>query len=299
VDGESNVVSVANDRQVTVAVASGRTKRRRVVAVRHHASIWPDPVSGSCMTVRSTVRGMADRANPAFATAVVVVPLAAFAYAATLGSVQVHTYVHVMAGILWTGIDVFMALVVGPVLGALSVEERASWFQQFTPKMTFLMPTLATVTIFGGITLAVRMGVFPNAGPWIGLFVLVAFGAAIVLLGWSFDAYDDWRWQAFFVVTLAANGGYFVWAVAAAGMQLPGTDLIIVLILAVMVVLTVQGFGVLTPNTVQIYLEMVSESPDKDRIVQLGLRNAKLSGIQGTFQLAIIVLMVYLRWGGL
>jgi len=33
-----------------------------------------------------------------------------------------------MAGVLWTGIDVFMALVVGPVLGGLSVDERASWF---------------------------------------------------------------------------------------------------------------------------------------------------------------------------
>jgi hypothetical protein len=73
-----------------------------------------------------TVRGTADRANPAFAVGAVLVPLLALGYAATLGSVQVHTYVHVMAGVLWTGIDVFMALVLGPVLGGLSVEERAS-----------------------------------------------------------------------------------------------------------------------------------------------------------------------------
>jgi hypothetical protein len=28
------------------------------------------------------------------------------------------------------------------------------------------------------------------------------------------------------------------------------------------------------------------------------MRNAKLSGVQGLFQLGIVVLMVYLRWGG-
>lgn len=53
------------------------------------------------------------------------------------------------------------------------------------------------------------------------------------------------------------------------------------------------------PNEVQIYLELISEAPDKDRIGRLGLGNARLSGNQGAFQLAIIVLMVYLRWGGL
>jgi len=250
------------------------------------------------MTVRGTVLGMGARANPAFAVGVVVIPLAAFALAATVGTTEIHTYVHVMAGVLWTGIDVFMALVVGPVLGGLSVDERASWFETFTPKMAFLMPTLATVTIFGGITLAVRIGVFPNSGPWIGLFVFVAFVAATLVLGRVFDAFDDRRWQAFFAVVLVGNGAYLATELAGAGTSLPGTRPIIVLILAVMVVLTVQGFGFLMPNEVQVYLEMMSDEPDKERIGRLGMRNAKLSGVQGAFQLAIIVLMVYLRWGG-
>ena len=250
-------------------------------------------------TVRGTVRGTANRANPAFAVAVVLVPLLAFAYAATLGSVQLHTYVHVMAGVLWTGIDVFMALVVGPVLGGLSVEERANWFETFTPKMTFLMPTLATVTIFGGITLATRLGVFPNSGPWIGLFVFVSFVAATLLLGRVFGAFDDRRWQAFFAVVLVGNGAYFLTELAGAGTTLPGTRPIILLVLAVMVVLTVLGFGLLLPNEVLVYLESTSANPDRDRIGRLGMRTAKLGGVQGAFQLVIIVLMVYLRWGGL
>jgi hypothetical protein len=216
-----------------------------------------------------------------------------------MGSVQVHTYVHVMAGVLWTGIDVFMALVLGPVLGGLSAEERASWFETFTPKMTFLMPTLATVTIFGGITLATRLGVFPNSGPWTALFVFVSFVAAALVLGRVFGAYGDRRWQAFFAVVLVGNGAYLLVELAGAGMTLPATSPIILLVLAVMVVLTVLGFGFLMPNEVLVYLESRSENPDTDRIGRLGMRNAKLGGVQGAFQLVIVVLMVYLRWGGL
>jgi len=242
---------------------------------------------------------MANRANPAFAVGAVAIPLVAFAYALVGATIPVHTYVHVMAGVLWTGIDVFMAMVVGPVLGSLSVDERASWFGRFTPKMAFLMPTLATVTVFGGITLAVRLGDFPNADPWIALFVLVAFGVATLVLGWVFDSYGDRRWQAFFAIVVLGNGAYLWSALSATGMVIPATSPIILLILVVMVVLTVAGFGFLMPNEVLVYLEMMSEEPDKERIGRLGLRNAKMSGVQGVFQLVIIVLMVYLRWGGL
>ncbi|MFB6352657.1 MAG: hypothetical protein ABEJ92_01075, partial [Halobacteriales archaeon] len=173
------------------------------------------------------------------------------------------------------------------------------WFERFTPKMAFLMPTLATVTIFGGITLAIRIGAFPNPGPWIGLFAFVAFGSATLVLGWVFDAFGDRRWQAFFALVLLGNGAYLAAEVASAGMRVPATSPIIVLVLAVMVVLTVQGFGFLMPNEVLVYLEMMTDEPDRERISRLGLRNARLSGVQGAFQLVIVALMVYLRWGGL
>lgn len=82
-----------------------------------------------------------------------------------------------------------------------------------------------------------------------------------------------------------------------AGMTVPGTRELIVLILAVVVVLTIQGSGFIVPNEVLVYLEGISSNPDTDRIGRLGMRNAKLSGVQGTFQLSIVVLMVLLRWG--
>jgi hypothetical protein len=241
---------------------------------------------------------MAQRANPAFAVGAVAIPLAAFTAALTFGSTTLHMYVHVMAGVLWTGIDLFMAMVVGPVLGGLDPEERANWFASFTPKMTFLMPTLATVTIFGGITLAIRMGYFTNAGPWVALFAFVAFVPAVLLVGRVFDAFGDRRWQAAFGLAVLGNGGYLAIELADAGMVLPEIQPLILVVLAVMVILTVQGFGFLMPNEVLVYLEGISANPDTERIGRLGMRNAKLSGVQGAFQLAIIALMVLWRWEG-
>jgi hypothetical protein len=114
----------------------------------------------STRTVRGTIGGMAQQANPMFAGAVVALPIAAFGHVLTVGTVQQHLFVHVMSGVLWTGIDIFMGLVIGPVIGGLDDEGAAAFFARFTPKSAFLLPTLATVTIFGGITLAIKGGSF-------------------------------------------------------------------------------------------------------------------------------------------
>jgi len=251
---------------------------------------WPNPMTA---TVRGTVRGMANRANPAFAVGAVAIPVLALVYVLQWGNRPQHIYVHVMAGVLWTGIDLFMAMVLGPVLGGLAVEERANVFQRFTPKMTFLMPTLALVTIAGGITLALRLEVFSNAQPWLALFTAASLLPAIILIGWQFDAFRDWRWLAVFAVVLVGSGGYLAATLPAFAMTEPS----IAVALGIVTVLSVLGFGVLLPGEVRMYREMVSENPDTDVISNIGMRNAKLSGIQGLFQLAVIVVMVWIRWG--
>jgi hypothetical protein len=195
--------------------------------------------------------------------------------------------------VLWTGIDLFMALVLGPVLGGLSVEARASVFERFTPKMAFLMPSLALVTIGGGVTLAERMGLFPHAAPWIALLTLATTVPALLLLGWQFDAFDDPRWLAAFAVALLGGGAYLAVTASAFGMTRPT----IALALAIVTVLTVLGFGVLLPGEVRIYRQLQSGDPDPEVVSRIGMRNARLSGLQGLFQLAIVVVMVYLRWG--
>jgi len=66
--------------------------------------------------------------------------------------------------------------------------------------------------------------------------------------------------------------------------------------LIITAILVIQGFGVLLPNEIRIFKQLVSPIPDVDRIVKLGMQNARLAGIQGLLQLAIIFVMANLRF---
>nr|WP_255291388.1 hypothetical protein [Natrinema sp. CBA1119] len=248
----------------------------------------------STATVRGTIRGMGERANPAFAVAVVAVPLAALGYAVTVGTLQQHTYVHVMAGILWTGFDLFIGAVLGPVIGGLDDDQSSAVFQRLTPKTSFLLPSLAFVTIAGGITLAQRIGMFPHAESWLALFTAVNLIPILLLLGWRLNAWTDRRWQIPFAV---ATIGSLSW-VALTIDQFAMTEPAIAVALGIVTILSVQGFGFLLPGELRMYREMRSATPDPSVIAAIGQQNAMLGGVQGFFQLLLILDMVYLRYGG-
>jgi hypothetical protein len=237
---------------------------------------------------------MAQRANPAFAVGVVVVALGALAFVHTVATVQQHTYVHVMAGVLWTGIDIFIGAVLGPVIGGLDEDQSAAVFQRLTPKIFFLLPSLAFVTIAAGLTLAQRVGVFPHSGPWLALFTAANVVPIVLLLGWRLEAWRDWRWQAPAVVLTLAS---LAWVGLTVG-DLQMTEPAIAVALGIVTVLSVQGFGFLLPGEVKIYTQMISEAPDASVISAIGQQNAKLGGVQGLMQLLLIADMVYLRYGG-
>ena len=61
-------------------------------------------------------------------------------------------------------------------------------------------------------------------------------------------------------------------------------------------ILTVQGFGILLPNEIRIFQQLLSDKPDVNIISRLGMRNAKLGGVQGVLQLAIIFVMASIRF---
>mgnify|MGYP006278658753 CR=1 FL=1 len=251
-------------------------------------------------TIRSVVRGMARRANPAFAAGSVAVPVAALVYAHTVAPLQHLAYVHVMAGVLWTGFDVGMGAVFGPVIGGLSDEEKAAVFERLTPKASFLIPTLALVSIATGIALVRRIGLMSDAafGPWLALFTAANLVPGLLLIGWQFGAWQDRRWQLGFAV---AALGSLAWLAATVGSLAPptgGAALAVVVALGIVTVLAVQGFGLLLPGEVRIYREMTSEDRDEAVIAAIGQRNAKLAGVQGLFQIALIAVMVALRYGG-
>jgi hypothetical protein len=58
--------------------------------------------------------------------------------------------------------------------------------------------------------------------------------------------------------------------------------------LVITALLTIQGFGVLLPNGIRIYLEILSDRPDVEKIGRLGLRNARDLGfgmlVSGVFK---------------
>lgn len=247
----------------------------------------------SANTVRGTIGGMARAANPAFAVAVVFLPVAAFGYVQTAGTTTQHTFVHVMTGVLWTGVDIFMGLVIGPVIGGLDEEAASEFFGRFTPKSAFLLPTIAIVAIFSGITLAIETGRLPSPDAWLALFTLVNLPGALLLLGWQFDAWRDRRWLVPFLVSLVGSA---VWvAQTIGGLEMPGPAILAAL--AIVTVLNLEGFGLLLPGEIRVYREMNAPEPDPGLIQRIGGRNAKLAGVQGTFQFLIIVVMVYLRYG--
>ncbi len=67
-------------------------------------------------------------------------------------------FFHVTAGGIWTAVDLFVGLIVGPILGRLSVQARIEFVTSFMPKMVLLMPTLVTCTLVAGWALANQTG---------------------------------------------------------------------------------------------------------------------------------------------
>jgi len=62
----------------------------------------------------------------------------------------------------------------------------------------------------------------------------------------------------------------------------------------VVLILLVQGFGILLPNELRVFREIRKERPDTDKIVKLSLRNLNVSGSQAIFQIIIIYIMANL-----
>jgi hypothetical protein len=149
-------------------------------------------------------------------------------------------FVHVMSGALWTGIDLFMGFVIGPVLRRVSLDTRRAMIAGLTPRTLILMPTLSTVTSTAGWFLAVRMGFLDLAYP------------------------------------------EFWWVIAA---------------LAIVTVLTVQGLGYLLPMNLKLYFEILKDAPDPDKLKRWMRTYVRVVAVQGTMQVAIIVVMARFATG--
>ncbi|HET7382278.1 MAG TPA: hypothetical protein VFJ59_06825 [Pseudolabrys sp.] len=172
-----------------------------------------------------------------------VAAAAAFAVmtAAILGpSLWFLNFVHVMTGALWTGIDLFMGFVIGPIMRSVSFETRRVIIAGLIPRTLILMPTLSIITSTAGWFLAVRMG------------------------------YLDLDYPEFW------------WVIAA---------------LAIVTVLTVQGLGYLLPTNLRLFFEVQKVQPDAQKIARWMKTYVHVVAVQGTMQVAIIVVMARFATG--
>lgn len=168
---------------------------------------------------------------------------AAFAVmiAAILGnSIWFLNWVHVMTGALWTGIDLFMGFVIGPVLRRVSLDVRRAMIAGIIPRTLILMPTLSIITSTAGWFLAVRLGFLEAGYPQFG------------------------------------------WVIAA---------------LAIVTVLTVQGLGYLLPTNLKLYFEILKDQPDPAKLGRWMRTYVRVVAVQGTMQVAIIVVMARFATG--
>jgi len=175
--------------------------------------------------------------------AYIIAAIAALAamIAAILGpSLWFLNFVHVMAGSLWTGIDLFMGFVIGPVLRRVSLDTRRAMIAGIIPRTLILMPTLSAITSTAGWFLAVRLGFLDVAYP------------------------------------------QFWWVIAA---------------LAIVTVLTVQGLGYLLPMNLKLYFEIQKPMPDPDKLKRWMRTYVRVVAVQGTMQVAIIVVMARFATG--
>ncbi len=95
-------------------------------------------------------------------------------------------FYHVAGGGLWTALDLFVGLVVGPfVIARLSGPARAEFTARFMPAMALIMPTLVTMTLASGFQLARQYHFLDAAYPrhaWVvASFVLVGVMAVIAI----------------------------------------------------------------------------------------------------------------------
>ena len=84
--------------------------------------------------------------------------LAAMIAVIVAGNIWLLDFVHVFSSLLWTGVDLFMGFVLGPILRRVDISVRREIVRRLTPRTLFLMPTVSIISGTTGWFLAVQLG---------------------------------------------------------------------------------------------------------------------------------------------
>jgi hypothetical protein len=95
-------------------------------------------------------------------------------------------FYHVVGGGMWTALDLFLGLVIGPIMAKMSVSARMEFSARFMPKMLLIMPTLVTMTLASGWQLARLVGNLDVGYPkhwWLTASFIVVGVMAVIAIG--------------------------------------------------------------------------------------------------------------------
>jgi hypothetical protein len=116
---------------------------------------------------------------------IVAVVIVGMIVAIATNSLWALDFYHIVGGGLWTGIDLFLGLVLGPIMGSMSIPARVEFSTRLMPKMLLIMPTLVTMTLGAGFQLARSLGNLsansPQHGWLVASYIVVGVMATIAL----------------------------------------------------------------------------------------------------------------------
>jgi hypothetical protein len=95
-------------------------------------------------------------------------------------------FLHVAGGAAWTIIDLFLGLVLGPIIGRMSIPARIEFTTRLMPKMLLIMPTVVTLTLAAGWQLGVKTGTVLTTDPnhsWVVASFIVVGVMSVLALG--------------------------------------------------------------------------------------------------------------------
>ena len=117
---------------------------------------------------------------------IVAVVLAGLVVTIATNKLWALTFYHVVGGGLWTALDLFLGLVIGPIIAKMPVSARMEFSARFMPKMLLIMPTLVTMTLASGWQLARLVGNLDVGYPkhwWLTASFIVVGVMAVIAIG--------------------------------------------------------------------------------------------------------------------
>src|SRR5947209_12900747 len=117
---------------------------------------------------------------------IVAVVMALLIAAIAVNKLWPLTFFHVAGGAAWTIIDLFLGLILGPIMGKMSIPARIEFTTKLMPKMVLIMPTVVTATLAAGWQLATYLGTNISSNPlhgWVVASMIVVGVMAILALG--------------------------------------------------------------------------------------------------------------------